>query len=96
MPRFLVSVTAIGALMCSSAALADPSTHSPGSTAEQVEDVCRELVPGEFESIGECVSTFRGDIVELCKFYAESGVLGDASAGRCIEVFSQPREEGDD
>lgn len=45
---------------------------------------------------GECVSVFREDIVGFCKLLAESGEIGDASAGRCIEVFSRPREEGDD
>ena len=96
MPRFFVSIAGVSALLFSPAAFADPTTHLPGRTAEQVNEVCRDLVPSEFASVGECVSAFRGDIVALCKFYADSGLLGDASAGRCIQVFSQPREEDDE
>jgi hypothetical protein len=96
MLRLLTGIAAAGTFFVSSTAVADPSAHLPGRTAEYVQDVCYDLVPDEFASVGECVSASRGNIVEFCKLLAESGALGDASAGRCIEVFSRPREEGDD
>lgn len=63
MLKLLTGIAAASTFLVSPTALADPTTNLPGRTAEYVQDACRDLVPDEFASVGECVSEFRGDIV---------------------------------